>query len=90
MELDVIQELYNKRKIPDLVNAINTSVAKRIVQLTKAVDMQKDICITGGVSKNIGVVTRLEELLNVTFKPLPEDPQLMGAIGAAVFASYTN
>ncbi len=90
MELDVIQQLYKKTKLPDLANAINTAVAKRIVQLTKSVDLNKEICITGGVSKNIGVVKRLEELLGITFKPLPEDPQLMGAIGAAVFAMHVN
>ncbi len=90
MELDVIQQLYKKTKLPDLANAINTAVAKRIVQLTKSVDLNKEVCITGGVSKNIGVVTRLEELLGITFKPLPEDPQLMGAIGAAVFAMHIN
>ncbi len=90
MELDVIQHLYNKTKIRDIANAINTAVARRVVQLSKAVRLENDICITGGVSKNIGVVNKLEEMLKIKFKQLPEDPQLMGAMGAAVFAAKIN
>ncbi len=86
MELDVIGYLYKKNKIADIANGINCAVAKRVMQLAKSVDMKKEVCITGGVSKNIGVVQWLEKLLYINFKPLLVDPQLMGAVGAAVFA----
>ncbi len=86
MELDVIQHLYQKVKVSDLAHAINMAVAKRVSSLARAVEIKDQICITGGVAKNIGVVSALEKRLNVHFKPLPNDPQLMGAIGAAVFA----
>jgi len=43
--------------------------------------------VTGGVSKNIGVVKNLESLLNVKFVEFPEDPQIIGALGAALFAA---
>ena len=86
MELDVIQHLYQKAKLSDLAHAINMAVAKRVSSLAKGVEIKNQVCITGGVAKNIGVVTALEKRLNITFKPLSDDPQLMGAIGAAVFA----
>ncbi len=44
------------------------------------------MCITGGVSKNRGVVSILEKMLAIRFLPLPHDAQLMGAAGAALFA----
>lgn len=86
MEMEVMQHLYNDEKISDIAYSINMAVAKRVVQLAKAVKIKDAICITGGVSKNVGVVTILEDLLELKFKTLPGDPQLMGAIGAAVFA----
>ena len=48
----------------------------------------KDLAITGGMAKNSGVVSRIEKALG--FKALPVkkgDPQVVGAVGAAVFAT---
>ncbi len=86
MELDIIQQLYHKSKKCDIARAVNSAVAQRVIHLARSIDIKPDICITGGVSKNAGVVKILEELLNMKFKILSEDPQLIGAIGAAVFA----
>lgn len=86
MELDVMKHLYGKQKKSDIAYAINNAVAKRVFQLTRSIDIKKNICITGGVSKNIGVVRILEKLLGMSFKPLTRDPQATGAIGAAIFA----
>ena len=48
--------------------------------------MNNDVTLTGGCSKNEGLLQALEKLLGVTFKRLPVDPQSIGAIGAAVIA----
>jgi activator of 2-hydroxyglutaryl-CoA dehydratase len=50
-------------------------------------DYGEDIAVSGGIAKNIGVVKQLEGMLGKYFVELPADPQLMGAIGAAVFAA---
>jgi len=52
-------------------------------------DVEKNICITGGVSKNPGVVRQLAYHMNVSFTSLPVDPQIIGAMGAAVYAMET-
>lgn len=86
MELDVLQHLYHKRKKRDISYAINNAVAKRVVSLAKPLEIKEKVCITGGVSKNCGVVRLIEKKLNTKFSPLNHDPQLMGALGAALFA----
>ena len=86
MELDVMHHLYNKKSKKDIASSINRAVAKRVLQLAKSVKINGNLCITGGVSKNSGVVLSLERLLDVKFTPLKHDPQIMGALGAAVFA----
>jgi activator of 2-hydroxyglutaryl-CoA dehydratase len=50
------------------------------------VGVKDDVGMTGGVSKNVGVVKYLEEMLGKTFLKFPEDPQIIGALGAAIFA----
>jgi activator of 2-hydroxyglutaryl-CoA dehydratase len=42
--------------------------------------------MTGGVAKNMGVISSLEKLLGVNIRRLRQDPQIIGALGAAVFA----
>jgi activator of 2-hydroxyglutaryl-CoA dehydratase len=41
--------------------------------------------ISGGISKNIGVVRRIEEKLGVA-SHICFEPQIVGAVGAALFA----
>jgi activator of 2-hydroxyglutaryl-CoA dehydratase len=55
--------------------------------LVGKVGVKDDIGMTGGVSKNVGVVKALERMLGKQFLQFPEDPQIIGALGAAVFAS---
>jgi (R)-2-hydroxyacyl-CoA dehydratese activating ATPase len=87
MELEVMKFLYQNVKIPEIAYGINAAVAKRVATMANSLKLEENICITGGVSKNIGVVTVLENILKKKFKLLPVDAQLMGAIGAAVFAA---
>ena len=41
--------------------------------------------MTGGVAKNIGVVRELEKKLLCTIK-IPDEPQIIGALGAAHYS----
>jgi bzd-type benzoyl-CoA reductase Q subunit len=65
-----------------------SSMANRVAELLRRVGVEKDFVITGGISKNIGIVRRLEDLIGVkSLAPRNElDPALAGAIGAALFA----
>ncbi len=47
---------------------------------------EQDIVFTGGVAKNVGMKKALEDKINQKIMIPPEDPQLMGALGAALFA----
>jgi bzd-type benzoyl-CoA reductase Q subunit len=68
--------------------AYTAAMAERVVDLLNRVGVEKDFVITGGISKNIGVVKRLEDRLGFKALPMPEgaDPMIAGSIGAALFA----
>jgi bzd-type benzoyl-CoA reductase Q subunit len=66
--------------------AYHAAMADRIVDLLTRVGIERDFVITGGVSKNMGVVQRLERLLKVKALEPKMDPILAGAFGAGLFA----
>jgi bzd-type benzoyl-CoA reductase Q subunit len=68
------------------------AMAVRMCKLLERVEFEPDFVITGGQSKNIGIVNRVEEILGVKRLPTPQwtenglDPMAAGGIGAAIFA----
>jgi (R)-2-hydroxyacyl-CoA dehydratese activating ATPase len=85
-QAEVIVHLNTNTSKADLAAGINEAMAARVAILAKSVGVEKDVCMTGGVAKNIGVLEAMEKQLNVPMRRLRVDPQVMGALGAAVFA----
>ena len=86
-ELEIMHLLMEDKAVSDIAAGINEAMARRVKMLVGKVGLKNEIGMTGGVSKNIGVVKCLEKALNVTFVEFPEDPQIIGALGAALFAA---
>jgi predicted CoA-substrate-specific enzyme activase len=63
-----------------------SAMAHRIVTLLERIGVEKEFAITGGIAKNKGVVNRLLKELGVNALPTKYDPQIAGALGAALFA----
>jgi len=49
------------------------------------IGFQKDVAFTGGVAKNVGVQRELESAIGIQII-VPEEPQIVGALGAALLA----
>ena len=80
--LGLIRKGWGKERI---LAAFFNAVASRVVELLERVGVEPEFAITGGISKNIGVVRRIEEKLGLKALEPKYDPQLAGAIGAALF-----
>jgi len=48
--------------------------------------MQPLVTVTGGCAKNRGLIKALARIITMEVTSLPVDPQIIGALGAAVFA----
>jgi len=84
---EVISLVAEERAIPDIVAGINDSVASRMISMVYRIGLEEKAILSGGVAKNAGVCQHLEEKLGVKLvDPSPVDPQVIGAIGAALFA----
>ncbi len=78
---DVIKGLAGNDILAGACNALS----KRIVQLIDRLGVTPAFTISGGVAKNIGVVKRLEEQLDLRAR-IASEPQIVGALGAALYA----
>lgn len=61
------------------------ALTHRTLTLISRARIDKDLVISGGIAKNIGITKRTEEQLGLEAK-IPDEPQIIGALGAAVFA----
>ena len=68
-----------------VIAALHEVVANIAYKLLRRISMRRDLSITGGVAHNVGIVTRIREKTGIEPCIAP-DPQLIGAIGAALFA----
>jgi predicted CoA-substrate-specific enzyme activase len=84
-ESEVISQLSSGEEISNIVAGICESVAKKTAALAARVGVEPDVCMSGGVAKNGGVRKAMERVLGreILFSPLA---QLMGALGAALYA----
>jgi predicted CoA-substrate-specific enzyme activase len=87
-ESEVINLVNDGAHIPDIVRGLHDSLTNRIAVLVNRVGLREAAVITGGVAKNRGVVRALTEKFGVEITPVPEsvDPQIIGALGAALQA----
>jgi predicted CoA-substrate-specific enzyme activase len=73
----------------DLIAGIHKSIASRIVTMGRSIGFKKEVVFTGGVAKNIGVKRALEKAIGIPIIVL-EEPQIVGALGAALLAADTK
>jgi bzd-type benzoyl-CoA reductase Q subunit len=76
-------------KESEVLAAYLFAIAWRIHGMVGRVQPEKEIAFTGGLAKNVGIVKRLEREMKMTALTSEYDPQLAGAIGAAVIARDT-
>lgn len=76
--------LIHQRTLPeDILSGVFKGLAVRVYPLLLSVGFKNDIAMVGGVAKNIGVVKALEEQIGRSIL-VPENPDMVGALGAAI------
>jgi bzd-type benzoyl-CoA reductase Q subunit len=87
--MGLLRKGWSKEKV---LAAYTRAMAVRMSNLLDRVGCEKELVITGGQSKNIGIVTRIENIIGIKCLPMPNwrenglDPIVAGAIGAALLA----
>jgi predicted CoA-substrate-specific enzyme activase len=82
---EVTSLIRQGREKPDILAGLHAAIVNRVHTLLRKVGIRPDFAITGGIAKNVGVVQKLAERVGLVAL-LPEEPQIIGALGAALFA----
>ena len=84
-ESEVISQMAAGAKRENVAKGAHHAVAKRVAGLGSRIGIDSDVVMTGGVALNQGVVTALEKEIGKKIT-IANDPQIIGAIGAALYA----
>jgi benzoyl-CoA reductase subunit D len=81
-ESEVVSLIHQNISKPDISRAVMDAVAGRVGSIVRIVGLEKDVVLVGGMAKNAGFVHSLQK--NIEMEVIvPDDPDYMGAIGAA-------
>ena len=82
-ESEVVSLIGADHKVPDICRALHMAISKRIAAQARRVGVEEQVVMSGGVAKNVGMVKELEKLLGTKLR-IAEEPQIIGAVGAAL------
>jgi activator of 2-hydroxyglutaryl-CoA dehydratase len=74
--------------VPEIARGLHRAIASRTQNLVARVDPQaagRQVAMSGGVARNAGVVRALGEVLGCAIH-VPDEPDIVGALGAALIA----
>jgi predicted CoA-substrate-specific enzyme activase len=84
-ESEVISLIAKGERRENIIAGIHASIAARVAAMAGRIGLAAPVMMTGGVAKNKGVVSALENKLGQAIEVSPKT-QVTGAIGAALIA----
>ena len=85
-ESEVVSLIARKRKKEDIIAGLHAAIAKKISIMGREVGIKELVFFDGGGAKNTGLRAALEKQLGKKIY-VPQEPQFVTAIGAAMFAA---
>lgn len=85
-ESEVVSLRAAGRSREDLIAGVHQAIALRVALMARRLNIRPEVIFTGGVAKNAGVKKALEVELGFTLV-VPDEPQIVGALGAALTAA---
>ena len=84
-ESEVINLVTQGHPVEDILAGTHISITERVAALLRQAGLEEEITLTGGVTKNIGMVRALERELGMPLNVSPH-AEFAGALGAALLA----
>lgn len=84
-ESEVVSLIHTGVDKVDIARAVHDAIATRITSMVRRIGIENDVAFIGGVARNVGIVALVGKHMGI--EPLiPENPQIVGALGAALIA----
>ena len=84
-ESEVISLIAQNKEKADIAHGLHNAIAGKAYSLLRRVGLNEAYMMTGGVAKNPGVVKAVEERIGSKLY-ICEEPEIVGALGAALYA----
>jgi predicted CoA-substrate-specific enzyme activase len=84
-ESEVVSLVAKNQPKEEIIKGLSRAITNRVWGMVKAVGVYGEVTMSGGVAKNRGVVQLMEERLGKPIR-VHTEPQIVGALGAALFA----
>jgi (R)-2-hydroxyacyl-CoA dehydratese activating ATPase len=84
-ESEVVSLVARSVSRQDIINGIHAAIVSRISGMMDRVKPEAELTMTGGVAKNAGIVVQIKRKYHQEIN-IPEEPQITGALGAALIA----
>ncbi|MFZ5511547.1 MAG: acyl-CoA dehydratase activase [Pseudomonadota bacterium] len=86
-ESEVVSLIHSSTPKEDIAKAVLDAVASRVTAMARRVGIEEDVVLIGGMVHNVGFVQSLKTALGVDKVLLPEMPEYISALGAALIAA---
>src|SRR3990172_12902702 len=84
-ESEVISHIARGKKRDEILLGVCQSIVDRIAAMVRSIGVKPPVAMTGGAAKNPAVVKLMGDRLGLPLL-LPPEPQITGALGAALMA----
>jgi len=84
-ESEIINHVSTGESVENILRGVHNSLASRALALLKRAGMEDEVTFVGGVARQKGMVKALEETLKRKVN-VSGDPEMVGALGAALLA----
>ncbi|MBI4525747.1 MAG: 2-hydroxyglutaryl-CoA dehydratase [Deltaproteobacteria bacterium] len=84
-ESEIINHVSGGETVENILRGVHNSLASRAMALIKRAGLEDEVTFVGGVARQRGMVKALEEVLKRKVN-VSEEPEMVGAIGAALLA----
>jgi len=84
-ESEAISRIAEGTLKEDILAGIHRAMAAKTMNLVERVGLEPDCALIGGRAKDVGLVKSIEEILELGLL-VPEEPQIVAALGAALIA----
>lgn len=89
-ESEVVSLIHSATPKEDIAKSVLDAVASRVCAMVRRVGIEGEVILIGGMVNNPGFVRSLKDALGVDHVNLPDMPEYISALGAALIATEGN
>ncbi len=86
-ESEVVSMIHANVCKPDIARAVHDAIADRVGAMVRRVGLQPPLALVGGLAHNVGFADALRRNLELDALQVPQAPEFVGALGAALIAA---